>query len=131
METSFFIYGHKNILATHKSTLEFTTDDSVTLSGDCIVGVSSKYKLLELFKFRDSKVHVSFLFDDKVVDTFDAYVPSNITLESDCIIFRKSTFIDCRTFAILSSKAAKDLDRTLVTLLRNGNKIKVLISKKD
>jgi len=128
MEHSFFIYGHENVLATHRSTLEFTKEDYLTLKGDCILGISSEYKLLDLFKFRDSKIKVLFLHDDKVIDSFNAYVPSNITLESDCIIFRTSTFIDCRTFAILSSKSAKDIDRALVSLLQKGNKIRVLIS---
>ena len=41
----FSILGHENILATHKNTLEFTKDDFVTKTGDCIVGISSDFNI--------------------------------------------------------------------------------------
>ena len=41
----FRIYGHKNMLAIHKNTLEFTKDKELTKRGDCIVGVNSDFKI--------------------------------------------------------------------------------------
>jgi hypothetical protein len=32
--------GHKNVLATHKTTLEFTKDDYLTKKGDCILAIN-------------------------------------------------------------------------------------------
>jgi hypothetical protein len=35
-----FAQGHENILATHKTTLEFTKDKRLSKKGDCIVAVA-------------------------------------------------------------------------------------------
>ena len=54
----FSCYGHKNILATHKNTLEFTKDEQLSLKGDCIVGVKADYELRELKKFLKNKSNI-------------------------------------------------------------------------
>ena len=43
---TFLAFGHKNITANHKTTLEFTKENSVTKKGDCIIGVNSDFKNL-------------------------------------------------------------------------------------
>ena len=58
MQYKFHAYGHKNILGTHKATLEFTKDEEVSLKGDCIVGVNADFELKDLKEFikgRESK----------------------------------------------------------------------------
>jgi len=40
---AFPITGHKNILATHPTTIEFTTAKEVTPAGDCIAGVNAVF----------------------------------------------------------------------------------------
>ena len=50
MDYSFFAYGHKNILATHKTTIEFTKDRELSLRGNCILGVNADFNLIELKK---------------------------------------------------------------------------------
>ena len=45
MSYSFTAYGHKNILATHKTTIEFTKDKELSLKGNCIVGVRADFDL--------------------------------------------------------------------------------------
>ena len=44
----FRCFGHKNIRATHKSTLEFTFDETLTVKGDCIVGVKANSSLSDM-----------------------------------------------------------------------------------
>ena len=52
----FNAYGHPNILATHKTTLEFTKDKEVSLKGDCIVAVKADFDLIKIKEFiKDSK----------------------------------------------------------------------------
>ena len=51
MKYKFHAYGHPNILATHKTTLEFTKDSELSLKGDCIVGVKADFDLNEIKKF--------------------------------------------------------------------------------
>ena len=50
MEYSFTCYGHENIKAKHKTTLEFTKDTEMGLKGDCIVGVNADFSLDKLKK---------------------------------------------------------------------------------
>ena len=55
MRYSFTCYGHENITAKHKTTLEFTKDKDLSLKGDCIVGVNADFdinKIKELI-FKD------------------------------------------------------------------------------
>ena len=47
----FTAYGHPNITARHKTTLEFTKDKELSLRGDCIVGVKADFSLSEIKKF--------------------------------------------------------------------------------
>ena len=44
----FFIFGHPNISADHKTTLEFTKDKELTKKGNCIVGVNSDFSFSEI-----------------------------------------------------------------------------------
>jgi len=34
-------YGHKNIRSLHQKTIEITTEQDLTLNGDCIIGVGA------------------------------------------------------------------------------------------
>jgi len=43
MTYTFYCFGHENIQATHKNTIEFTKEDSLTKNGDCIVGVKADF----------------------------------------------------------------------------------------
>ena len=43
-----FGYGHENIRATHKTTLEFTKDKNLTRNGDCIIAVAADKGLADL-----------------------------------------------------------------------------------
>ena len=47
----FYAFGHPNIQATHKTTLEFTKDEYVSLRGDCIIGIDADFDLKSLKKF--------------------------------------------------------------------------------
>ena len=51
MKYSFSCYGHENITARHKTTLEFTKDDEMRLEGDCIVGIGADFELASLKRF--------------------------------------------------------------------------------
>ncbi|MCJ7469295.1 DUF371 domain-containing protein, partial [Candidatus Bathyarchaeota archaeon] len=47
-------YGHENIQATHKTTLEITKDKHLTKNGDCIIAVAANKSLADLSpKFKE------------------------------------------------------------------------------
>ncbi|WP_297490813.1 DUF371 domain-containing protein [Thermococcus sp.] len=117
--------GHENVRATHKSTLEFTKEDYLTPRGDCILCVSADKSLKDLsedFK-RALRMGKRLIVRIKVggfVDEVIAHGDPRLILDHEySMVVRKSTYIDARTLAVRANKAAKDIDRRIVELLRN------------
>ena len=44
----FVAFGHKNVIGKHKTTVEITSENTLTLQGSCIIGVKMGQKLCEL-----------------------------------------------------------------------------------
>jgi len=125
-------YGHENVKATHKSTLEITKEDFLTPRGDCIICIKADKGLKELneeFKRAlksGKKVRIRIIVDD-LVDEIMASGDERLTFENDVsMVIRKSSYIDGRTLAIKANKAAKDVDRKIIEKLKNPNQ-KVII----
>ncbi len=117
--------GHKNVRATHRSTLEITTEDFLTPRGDCIICVSADKALKDLSEeFKEAlrkgaKLRVVIRAGD-VEDEVIAHGSPELRLESSVsMVIRKSDYIDGRTLAIRANKSARDLKRELVELLKN------------
>ena len=144
MQYSFNCHGHKNITAKHKTTLEFTKDEDVTLKGDCIVGIRAGFKLSEIRQFieksknkkiaiimqaisKSSKNSKNFLGHKKIQDKIIAEINPDFGSNKE-IVIRKTDFISERTFAIKADKSAFELNRDLIGLLKEEKgKIKVVI----
>lgn len=130
MSYSFSAYGHKNILSTHKTTIEFTKDKELTTKGNCIVGVNSNFKLNSLKNFikknKDKKIELRIKVD-KIEDTITGYLNPSFNDNKEMVI-RKSDFISKRTLIIKANKAAFDLNKKLINKLKQENKIKITIS---
>ena len=119
----FFIYGHENISAKHKTTIEFTKDKEVSKKGDCILGVNADFSFSEikrLLKKKEIKIKIgNFIVKAEVNPGFN---------DKKEIVIRKSGFISGRTLGINADKASIDLSRKLVKKLKNPEeKIKVVI----
>lgn len=134
MEYSFTATGHKNVTSKHKSTFEITTDESLTLKGDCIIGLNSNItlndfpqELRDIIQTDDSRIEI-ILKTENATDTIIGYGSSQLTLDhpSDMVI-RKSTFTCSRTLMIKADKAARDLDKQLINDLSNGSKLEITI----
>ncbi|RAP49493.1 MAG: hypothetical protein BZ133_07795 [Methanosphaera sp. SHI613] len=138
MEYSFEATGHKNVLSKHKSTFEITTDDTLTLKGDCIIGLNSNVtlndfpeELRQKIQSDDTKIEL-LLETPNASDRIIGYGSSELTLDhpSD-MVCRKSTFTCSRTLMINADKAAIDLDNDLIKDLSNSTKLKVTIKVDD
>ena len=120
----FYAYGHRNILATHKSTLEFTKDRELTKKRDCIIGVSSDFSLAELKQFiknlKKKKIKI-IVRADGFKEEINADINPYFDDDTE-IVIRKSNFISKRTFAINANKAAVDLKRELISRLKENKK---------
>ena len=122
---SFNFYGHKNILGTHKNTLEFTKDSELTKEGDCIIGVKADFKPLDLKKFLSFRKIKMILEVDDISEEITA-IPNKEFADNHEIVIRKSEFPSKRTFGIRCDKAAIDLDRRLIERLKTPGKKGVL-----
>ncbi|HIE36781.1 TPA: DUF371 domain-containing protein [Candidatus Geothermarchaeota archaeon] len=123
-------YGHPNIKATHKTTLEITREDYLTPRGDCIIGVKADKAVTDLspeFKSlikKDDAILLVELSSGEIKDYILAHGNRNLVLNSkESIVIRKSSHIDTRTVAIGSNKAARDINRKLINYLKNHNRI--------
>lgn len=128
-------YGHENIRATHKTTLEFTKDTHLSKEGDCIVAVATDKALADLnpeFKenLRKSQAKLTVLIEaGGVSEHVNAYgSPQLLLTHPSEMVMRKSDYVSTRTLAIHADKAARDLSRELVEKLRNPQqKVKITL----
>lgn len=134
MEYTFFANGHENVTSKHKSTFEITTDKSLTLKGDCIIGLNSNITLEDLPNElkkdiqTDNKEIQLILETENARDVIVGEGSSQLTLNhpSD-MVCRKSDFNCSRTLMIKCDKAAKDLNKDLIRDLSNNSKLKITI----
>jgi len=118
-------YGHKNVKATHRSTLEITKENYLTPRGDCIICIKANKGLKELSdEIKEAlksgkKVKIRITADD-IVDELEAVGDERLTFENEIsMVIRKSEYVDGRTLAIRANKAARDIKRELVEKLKN------------
>ncbi|MEZ0345386.1 MAG: DUF371 domain-containing protein [Infirmifilum sp.] len=133
--------GHPNIRAAHKTTLELTKEPHVTPRGDCIIGVNSSKSAAELeFNLKKALQNSQWLILILYLPSLGIYdyliangAPTLQFTDSKSIVVRRSTYVDGRTIAINSNKAARDLNPLLREHLQNSNTIleAILIATKD
>ena len=138
MKYQFHACGHPNILGTHKTTLEFTKDNELSLKGDCIVGVKADFELKKIKQFiknsRNKKISITIKTistTKKIKDMISAELNLNFDDDKEFII-RKTDFASERTFAKKANKAAFELNRNLIDYLKEKkSKISVIIQNKE
>lgn len=122
----FKVQGHENILATHKTTFEFTKEDFLTKRGDCILGVNADLDFeKDISKFRKAlnstnkkirKIKILLNhgpYSDMIVGFFN-----NSFSHPENMVIRKSAFIDERTFAYKANKSANELNKDIFNELK-------------
>ena len=118
--------GHENIRSLHKNTIEITKENSLTPSGDCIIGVSAKYGCSGIPKRMKKKIqdpNSTVIFSIKV-DDYKFQVKGKghkdlIFTDPTDIVLRKSDFVCPRTLAVKCDKASDSIPRKIVHLLQN------------
>ncbi len=126
MKEVIFGFGHENIQATHRTTLEFTKDMRLSKKGDCVIAVSTDKALADLtaeFKEKLQKPQAKLTITieaDGITDQVKAWGSEQLILNhrTDGVI-RKSGYVCSRTLGIHADKAAQDLSRDLVKKLKN------------
>lgn len=127
-------FGHPLIRATHKTTFEITKEESVSLKGDCIIGVRASKacrdidsRVKDIITTDASAIKVSIYVGDGLFEVNAKGHPSLPLTDERSIVVRKSDFICPRTLAISSDKSAFDLPRSMAMMLRQGKRGKMVI----
>lgn len=130
--------GHRNILAVHPTTLEFTKEDDLSKEGDCIVAVSADKAVQDLgvgFKenLRREDARLTILIEaGGIAEIVNAYGNAHLILAHSAeMVVRKSSYVCSRTLAIKADKAAVDLSREFVQKLKNpAQKVRITLTVK-
>lgn len=107
--------GHPNVRATHSKTFELTSDEDVTQSGTCIVGVGAEIDLEAAAALRG---RVEITLGCGPVSTRTKATINPLYVPGDPLIFRKDDRPKGRALTIDTVDGASNLDRDLVEALR-------------
>ena len=126
--------GHANIKATHPSTFEVTKENWLTSRGNCIIGISaskSPKQFSEEFKNiakRKDAIILAILLSNGAFDYIIGKGSEKLTFkDATRMIFRKSSYVSDNTVMSKANKAARDISRQLISKLRKGNILHVLL----
>lgn len=133
-------FGHPNITAKHRTTLEVTKDCEISKRADCVIGVSADKSISEIPDNAKTEIKKGTRVEVEIVlqnyglkETLHGFGSSamNFTHNRD-IVIRKSSFICGRTLLIRANKSAVDLDREFVELLKDKKtELKLLFKVED
>lgn len=119
--------GHPLVRASHPTTFEVTRDETLTLAGDCIIGVAADKGAADL-----APGLKALLSDDRAVLTTRLTAggktvlvrsrgSAGLTLDHPRdLVWRRSSFASDRTVAVHSDHTAAALPREFVEALRRG-----------
>ena len=123
---SFRAFGHPNIAATHPTTLELTTESHVTLRGDCILGVRASCppsafpsSIRQAMSTELGRAVLRIRAAGQCFEVHGHGSPSLTFQEPREMVVRKSRFPSHRTIMVNADKAARDIPREMLGLLRN------------
>ena len=127
--------GHPNIQGMHPSTFQITTETDLSPRGDCVIGVGADRAASDLGDdFRallagERTALVTLLIAGDITVRITSRGSPSLTLDHPTdVVWRKSTFTCGRTIGICSDQTARTLPRTLISYLRNGGDMTVIIT---
>jgi hypothetical protein len=117
-------WGHPNIVGTHRTTFEFTTERTLTRRGDCVIAVNASKGAADLsdafmnIARRDGAVITVTVRVGDVADVARGRGSPHLTFTHPTdLVARKSGFTGGRTLMIRADKAAADFSRRLIRSL--------------
>ena len=125
----FNTFGHENIRASHKNTIEFTREKSLTPQGDCILGVGSDFDAKKISEFIKNKPKITVKIKvDNISDEFEC-IPNPKFSSKIEMVFRLGEFASERTLGLRATKACKHIKREIAEKMKQpGKKMVVTIS---
>jgi len=122
--------GHPNVLSTHPTTIEVTSENHLTKRGNCIIGVGASKGCAQLgdqvkegLKRKGSKVTMRILVGGHAFQVNARGDPRLELSHPHDMVIRKSDFVSDRTLAVRADAASMDIPREMVRLLRNPESV--------
>jgi len=126
--------GHANVTGRHPTTFMITTEEEMTLNGDCIIGISADKSLHDL-----SDAFSDLLSDDRTI-LRTILVAEGIACEiwsegsaqmaldhPTDLVWRRSDYVCGRTIGIRSNYVARTLPKGLIEALSSGALMEVTL----
>jgi hypothetical protein len=125
--------GHPNVSATHRTTFEITKDRELSKRGDCIIGIRAEKSISEVSDSIKNRLRggrptkITLLLPDYGLKEEIRGMGSNkMTFDHPTdIVVRRSSFVCGRTLLIKADRAAIDLSREMVEVLRDPSTLLV------
>ena len=118
--------GHAMVRSTHPTTIELTTEEYLTESGDCIVGVGASKgcsgldgRVKDMLRRAGSVVTIKLVVGS---ESFTVRARGDPRLELSHphdLVVRRSDFVSDRTLALGADSAARSIPRSMVFLLKD------------
>ncbi|XRO75198.1 DUF371 domain-containing protein [Methanocaldococcus sp. 28A] len=121
--------GHKNVSATHKTTLEITKENYLTPTGHCIIGIGADKSMADFSeefkeKLRNAKKIIVEIEVERIKEVIVGEGHKDLILNHPTdIVIRKSNYICPRTLMINANKSAKDINKEIVKKLKKGKEL--------
>jgi uncharacterized protein len=120
--------GHAMVRATHGRTIEVTTEEHLTPSGDCIIGIRAAKGVAQLSPamkgaLRSDQARVRFTIVAPGGEfSFRARGSKDLSFVSPTdMVIRRSSFVCGRTLAIQAEASAREIPRELVGTLKSAD----------
>jgi len=131
----FSAYGHPDVTATHRSTFEITTDEHLTSAGTCIIAVRSEKGAADLSPEFGELLRtpgfglVTCLSCGNTAATIRSCGSPDLALNHQTdLVWRRSSFTCGRTIGLYSDHTAATIPRDMITLLRGGERLDVILT---
>jgi uncharacterized protein len=118
--------GHPMVRSSHPTTIEITTEDYLTESGDCIIGVGAakgcaglSSAVKERLMVEGSRVTLTVAAGGQSFVIRARGDPRLTLTDPHEMVVRKSDYISGRTLAVRADASSRDLPREIVRLLKN------------
>jgi uncharacterized protein len=115
---SFHCFGHQNIQAAHKNTLEITKDNDVSIDGDCIIGVRADFHLTKIKEWMEGKTAAKMILECGDIREEVSFEINQDFLSDHEIVLRVGEFKSTRTLGLRSDKSSLMLTPVLKSKLK-------------
>ncbi len=126
MSFSFYARGHPAVTSTHRTTLEFTKEATLTEKGNCIIAVESSATLRDLpQQMRDAlskesaRARLTLKLRAYEFEIEGRGAPGLSFSHPTDMVVRTSSFVSNRTLMVRASGAAINIPRPFVKLLQD------------